>query len=697
MSDFLFYGILIILIMGVMAGIALMSRVEKAALGNLLSALCTGIAMLLALYRYQALSLTTVWIALGIGIAVGLIGASRVKMIQMPQTVAMLNGFGGTASAFVAVVVLYEGTYSGFEIVTAGFALCVGFLTLTGSLIAAGKLHNVLPGKPIVWKQHQLLTILSLGLMVFILIVMLAVGATNHGILFIILLLLLSGFFGVAFTIRVGGADMPIAISLLNSLSGIAVSAAGMTVSDPLLVSVGAIIGAAGLVLTQIMCQAMNRNLSSILLSKDSVTKAKVSQSETIALKKADLVADRSQDPTSKAGDSTDNAGKEAVANERPADASGKDPGHLLATAKRVIIVPGYGMALAGAQFQVKKLLDKLASQGIDVKFAIHPVAGRMPGHMNVLLAEVDVPYDILYEIDDINPQFVDCDVVVVIGANDVVNPAAHTAVDTPIYGLPILDVEKAKHIIICNYDLKPGYAGVENPLYEAEHAVLMLGDAKESLEKMLLPAGKMENCESETNERATAKEAAIADEETDANSETVANKSRDGAPEKDPGHLLATAKRVIIVPGYGMALAGAQFQVKQLLDKLESQGVDVKFAIHPVAGRMPGHMNVLLAEVDVPYDILCEIDDINPQFVDCDVVVIIGANDVVNPAAHTAVDTPIYGLPILDVEKAKHIIICNYDLKPGYAGVENPLYEAEHSLLMLGDAKESLQKIISN
>jgi len=640
MSEFVYYGILVALIFGVMVGIALMSKVEQAAKGNLLTALCTVAAILLALYRYDALTVISVWITLGIGTVVGLVGAHRVKMIQMPQTVAILNGFGGCASAFVAIVALSVGGISVFEIVTAGLALCIGMLTLTGSLIAAGKLHNVLKQKPTVWPGHQMLTVLSVVLMLAAVIAMPIVGIAYHALLFILVLLVLSGFFGIAFAIRVGGADMPITISLLNSLSGIAVSAAGMTVSDPLLVAVGAIIGAAGLILTQIMCRAMNRTLSSIIFSKaaaDAPAKPKAPSAAPAPVAKAAPVA------------------------------SAPNPQQVLADAKSVIIVPGYGMALAQAQGLVKQLSDTLESKGVDVKYAIHPVAGRMPGHMNVLLAEVDVPYDKLHEIDDINPQFENCDAVVVIGANDVVNPAAHTAVDTPIYGMPILDVEKAKNIIICNFDTKPGYAGVPNPLYEDGQSILMLGDAKESIGKLLQAP----------------------------QAETAAAEAAPATGGPNPQQVLADAKSVIIVPGYGMALAQAQGLVKQLSDTLESKGVDVKYAIHPVAGRMPGHMNVLLAEVDVPYDKLCEIDDINPQFENCDAVVVIGANDVVNPAAYTAEDTPIYGMPILDVAKAKSIIICNYDTNPGYAGVPNPLYEDGQAILMLGDAKESISKLL--
>ena len=330
--------------------------------------------------------------------------------------------------------------------------------------------------------------------------------------------------------------------------------------------------------------------------------------------------------------------------------------GTWLRDAERVIIVPGYGMALSQAQSAVKQLMTELEQEGKEVSFAIHPVAGRMPGHMNVLLAEVDIPYDKLKEMDEVNPEFKNTDVAIIIGANDVINPAANTAEGTPIYGMPILDVEDAKHVIICNFDKLPGYAGVDNPLYEegrTARIALMLGDAKETLDAI---TKAFRTCKVQpTVHGATA------------------------SPEQKGGRWLADAARVIIVPGYGMALSQAQSTVKSLMMELEQQGKEVKFAIHPVAGRMPGHMNVLLAEVDVPYDKLYEMQDINPEFEETDVAIIIGANDVINPAANTAEGTPIYGMPILDVEDAKHVIICNFDKLPGYAGVDNPLYEEGH------------------
>ena len=696
MTELLYYSILVILIFGILIGIAFMSRVEKAAIGNRLSALCTGAAIILALVWYEMVSAADIWIFLLVGLVIGLIGAYRVKMIEMPQTVAVLNGFGGAASAIVAIVALYGGNSSIFEMAVAGLALCIGVPTLTGSLVAAGKLHGVMSQKPVVWKRHNELNTLSVILMLFFLIVML-LGVPIHIAWFIIGFLLVSGFFGIAFAIRVGGADMPITISLLNSLSGLAVSAAGMTVSDPLLVAVGGVIGAAGLILTQIMCKAMNRSLKDILMGNTSV----VASVNTSDLKVQDEPA---QDECEETG-----AAVTAVNEEKNNETVALNPKQILAEAKSVIIIPGYGMALAQAQGVVKQLTDKLEANGANVKYAIHPIAGRMPGHMNVLLAEVDVPYDKLYEIDDINPLFEDCDAAIVVGANDVVNPAANTAEDTPIYGMPVLDVEKAKSIIICNYDTQPGYSGVANPLYEDSKAVLLLGDAKDSIGKLLRE--NAEDTESTKNAEDIKKRKNTENIKDPEDIESVggpfegesaknadAPKQLTDAPKKlmgDPKKLLAEAKSVIIVPGYGMALAQAQGLIKQLADRLEADGTDVKYAIHPVAGRMPGHMNVLLAEVDVSYDKLYEIDDINPLFSDCDVAIVVGANDVVNPAANTETETPIYGMPILNVSDAKRIIICNYDLQPGYSGVPNPLYENEKTILLLGDAKDSVGSLL--
>ena len=367
--------------------------------------------------------------------------------------------------------------------------------------------------------------------------------------------------------------------------------------------------------------------------------------------------------------------GGEAASAPAPASDSGDADAALsglLHTAKRVIIVPGYGMALAQAQHQVKQLADALEANGAKVDYAIHPVAGRMPGHMNVLLAEANVDYEHLLEMDVVNPLFAEADLAIIVGANDVVNPAANTAEGTPIYGMPILDVDKAKAVIICNFDEKPGYAGVENPLYKKAGVHMRLGDAARTVAHLVELA--KDDAKGELAPKA-------------------ANSSQ--GEEARTAAMLKNAKRVIIVPGYGMALAQAQHQVKQLADALEANGAKVDYAIHPVAGRMPGHMNVLLAEANVDYEHLLEMDVVNPLFAEADLAIIVGANDVVNPAANTAEGTPIYGMPILDVDKARGVIICNYDQKPGYAGVDNPLYTKPGVVLMLGDAGASLERLL--
>ena len=648
-SNPVYYVICGILSILVLAGIAMMSKVKSAARGNALSATAMGLGVIVTLLKLQVV--TFPWLIAGIliGGIIGVILYTRVKMIQMPQMVALLNGIGGGASALVGALTLFQLEDNvHFTLVTAFLAIIIGMLTLVGSLVAAGKLHRVLPQKSVVWPFHNVATSLTLVVAVFFLLI----GTINYqmptALLYAMIgTMLFSALFGLYFSIRVGGADMPITISLLNSLSGVAGAIAGMAIGDIFLVAVGGVGGASGLLLTQIMCRAMNRSLINILIPHG---KAKAPAKPATATTKAPAAPQPKQESSPI---------DQAVA--------------MLRGAKRVIIVPGYGMALAQAQQEVKQLADKLAKSGADVKYAIHPVAGRMPGHMNVLLAEANVDYDSLYEMEAINDQFANTDAVIVIGANDVLNPAARNAEGTPIYGMPVLNVDQAKQVIICNYDLKPGYAGVENPLYSrGEGVALCLGDAKATIDQILSGLD---------SSAATAQ---------------PASSSSASDPISQAAGMLRGAKRVIIVPGYGMALAQAQQEVKQLADKLARNGAEVKYAIHPVAGRMPGHMNVLLAEANVDYDSLYEMEAINDQFANTDAVIVIGANDVLNPAARNAEGTPIYGMPVLNVDQAKQVIICNYDLKPGYAGVENPLYSrSEGVTLLIGDAKKTLSDLI--
>lgn len=469
MSELLYYVLCGFLIIGVLGGIALMSRVKYSVKGNILSSVCVAAAILITLYKNNILYAWELWVCLILGLAVGLFGAWKVKMINMPQAVALLNGVGGAASAFVAFISLLERQQTSvFSMLTGGIALSVGTITLLGSLVAGGKLHGLLPQKPVVWKGHSLVLSTTLFLTTLSILAMVFVDPMNPILTAIAVVnLAVSGFFGVAFTIRVGGADMPITISLLNSLSGVAGAIAGMVISDPLLISVGGIVGASGLLLTQIMCKAMNRPLKDILLGRSTID---------VRVRSVNNNATENEHEKITQGNTNPETGTQA-----------QDPAAILSAAKSVIIVPGYGMALAQAQEIVKQLADKLEENGSEVMFAIHPVAGRMPGHMNVLLCEAGVPYDKLYEMDDINPRFTDCDAVIAIGANDVVNPAANTAEGTPIYGMPVLEVEKSRHVIICNYDLKPGYSGVDNPLYHrAEGVTLLTGDAKDTVGELL-------------------------------------------------------------------------------------------------------------------------------------------------------------------------------------------------------------------
>ncbi len=660
MNDILYYIICAVLVVIVIAGIWMMSKVKTSVQGNLLSAFGLFSGVLVTLIKYEILGVVSIYIYMVVGLAIGFVMYRRVKMIQMPQMVALLNGVGGAASAIVGGLSLLGvgnalTAYPVFSNVTASLALVIGVITLVGSLIAAGKLHRILPQRPVVYKNHGAHTKITLLGSVVAVLLAVFIGSTvpvlSEPPFILIVGILFSASFGYIFAIRVGGADMPITISLLNSLSGVAGAVAGMAIGHILLVGVGGVVGASGLLLTQIMCRAMNRNLLDILTGNTSAQKQK-SQTKQPA-PKSEVKVEKTIAPSK--------------------ITTKKTAATVLADAKSVIIVPGYGMALAQAQHQVKQLADQLEQNGAAVKYAIHPVAGRMPGHMNVLLAEADVSYEQLYEMDAVNSEFKNVDTVVVIGANDVLNPAARDAEDTPIYGMPILNVDEAKEIIICNFDLNPGYAGVENPIYKRTEGVfLQLGDAKKTVQQLLLDFNSVKaNAKTDATETATGKDLAAT-------------------------NVLATAKSVIIVPGYGMALAQAQHLVKQLADQLELNGATVKYAIHPVAGRMPGHMNVLLAEADVSYEQLYEMDAVNSEFKNVDAVVVIGANDVLNPAARDAVDTPIYGMPILNVDEAKQVIICNFDLNPGYAGVNNPLYERKEGVsLRLGDAKETLRQLL--
>ena len=646
MSNFAYFALCGICVAAVLLGINMMSKVKTAVSGNALSAAAMVMAMamifFLRVWAADVSAIVSICIALAAGAVIGVYGAVKAKMIAMPQIIALLNGLGGGASALVAAVTAMDSGVPVFEAITAGLALAIGALTLTGSLVAAGKLARILDARPKSLPRHStIMGVLAALILAGILLQTFASGA------WALLVAVLSLAIGVVFVMRVGGADMPITISLLNAFSGVAGGIAGMAINEPLLVAVGGIVGASGLILTQDMCKAMNRKLVTILTGKTTVAAP-----APVEEKPAEAPAEEVREVPAKLTE-------EAVA-------------AALQTAQKVIIVPGYGMALSQAQEDVAYLANVLEKRGAEVKFAIHPVAGRMPGHMSVLLCEADIDYDKLFMLEDINDDFASGDLVVVIGANDVTNPAANTAEGTPIYGMPVLNVEQAPIAVFCNFDTKPGYAGVPNPLYEAQNVLLMLGDAKESVQKLTAYA------------EAKAEPAPAEEVPAESGKLTLA----------EVGETLKTAQKVIIVPGYGMALSQAQADVARLASLLENRGAEVKFAIHPVAGRMPGHMTVLLCEADIDYDKLFMMEDINDDFASFDIATVIGANDVTNPAANTAEGTPIYGMPVLSVENAPKVVFCNFDTKPGYAGVPNPLYEADKVQLMLGDAKESVSQL---
>jgi NAD(P) transhydrogenase subunit beta len=424
--------------------------------GNRLAALAMLIAIVATLVENQVLSWTGIVAGMVVGSLIGGLAARTVKMTDMPQLVGIFNGFGGGASALVAAAELMRVQSSGGSLVlgdgfTIAISCLIGTVTFSGSFVAFGKLQGLVSGNPITFPlQKTFNALLFLALLVL--------GASVMGVfevsglsglavfsIFTVIALLL----GVLLVLPIGGADMPVVISLLNSYSGLAASAAGFVIGNNVLIISGALVGAAGLILTMIMCKAMNRSLANVAFGAFGGETAGAAQVGT-----GDNVA-------------------------RSVDAEGA--AMILAYAQSVVVVPGYGLAVAQAQHELRKAMDNLEERGVDVKYAIHPVAGRMPGHMNVLLAEADVPYDKLFDLDEINEDFGRTDVVLVVGANDVVNPEAHNP-QSVIAGMPILDVDKAKSVIIMKRSLSPGFAGIDNPLFYMGHSLMFFGDAKASM-----------------------------------------------------------------------------------------------------------------------------------------------------------------------------------------------------------------------
>ncbi len=437
-----------------MLGIKNLSSPATAKLGNKLSMCGMAVAIMATLANPDMFGYTMIIIAIAIGAAIGGYAAVKVKMTSMPEMVALFNGCGGAASALVAMAEFqgHTGAFAGFTLTTLLLSIIIGGLTFTGSIIAYTKLQGIISTRPITYKGQQIVNAAILAATLFLAYTVFQNPATGLAFYGIILLALSLGVLAV---IPIGGADMPVIVSLLNSYSGVAVSMTGFALNNNALIIVGSLVGAAGLFLTMIMCSAMNRSLANVLFGAFGAVD--------------DSVADAGEGPAGSM------KGFEV-----------EDVATVLENAESLIIVPGYGMAAAQAQHVTRELGDYLSEEGVEVRYAIHSVAGRMPGHMNVLLAEADVSYDQLFAMEDINDDFPTTDVVLVIGANDVVNPAAKTNPSSPIYGMPILEVDKAQTVVVLKRSMNVGFAGIENELFFKDNTMMLFGDAKSSIQNLL-------------------------------------------------------------------------------------------------------------------------------------------------------------------------------------------------------------------
>ena len=433
-------------------GLKMLGSPATARRGNLLSSVGMLIAIIAGLTAEGIVSYEYIIGGIIVGSLIGALAARLVAMTSMPEMVALFNGSGGAASLLVGWATLYTGNISTFAVIAALTAILIGGVAFTGSLIAYGKLSETIKSAAVVFTGQQIVN------------TMILIGIVASGYMFVTdpaansqwlyLLVGLALVFGVMAVIPIGGADMPVVISLLNSYSGLAACAAGFAINNNILIVAGSLVGAAGIVLTNIMCKAMNRSLANVLFSGFGAVKQ----------------------------------GKAIEGEVKPI--SVEDAYYLFEAASNVCFVPGYGMAVAQAQHAVKELGEILENNGAEVSYAIHPVAGRMPGHMNVLLAEADVPYEQLMEMDDINPRIENVDIAVVIGANDVVNPSARDDDDSPIYGMPIINVDKARTVFVLKRSMASGFSGVDNPLFFGENTRMLFGDAKESISGVISEFG---------------------------------------------------------------------------------------------------------------------------------------------------------------------------------------------------------------
>ncbi len=432
-------------------GIKGLTRPRTAVRGNMLSASGMLLAVVVTLLDKNVLSYEWIIGGIALGGILGAILATRIQMTAIPQMVALLNGFGGGASLAVAVANYFQGGFNTetgiITLIAIGTTVLIGAVTLTGSMVAFGKLQEIISGQSIGFPGMKLVNAVLLATAIYA-IVMVIINPTDASWVYV--LIATASILGLFLVLPIGGADMPVVIALLNSYSGIAAASAGFIMGNTVLIVTGSLVGASGIILTRIMCVAMNRSLFNVLFG------VMAEGGETID---ADEVYEGKVKSTS----------PDEVA-------------MMLETARRVVIIPGYGMAMAQAQHAVREMANAIEEMGANVEYAIHPVAGRMPGHMNVLLAEAEVPYDKLVEMDRINPTFDQTDIAIVIGANDVTNPMAREDKGSPIYGMPILNVDKAKTVIVVKRSLSPGFAGLPNPLFAMDNTLMLFGDGKQAV-----------------------------------------------------------------------------------------------------------------------------------------------------------------------------------------------------------------------
>ncbi len=436
-------------------GIKRLASPATARTGNRLSAIAMLIAIVITVVKYTETNIEWIIVGLIIGSFIGVILSKYVQMTAMPQLVAIFNSFGGAASAIVAMyAVMYPSgpESTTFILASVAFATIIGSITLTGSFIAFGKLQEIISTKPLLLPIRNFINVVLL-ISILVFSVLLCLPETSD-VSYLYIIVGLSLMVGILIVIPIGGADMPVVVALLNSYSGIAGAGAGFVLGNPVLIISGSLVGASGLILTRIMTKAMNRSLLNVMLGGFGAEEGSSGSNEEETRPVTSLTSE--------------------------------DAAMILGYAESVIFVPGYGLAVAQAQHQINELSGLLKEKGISVKFAIHPVAGRMPGHMNVLLAEANVPYDELKDLDEINSEFERTDVAVVVGANDVTNPSARTDTSSPIYGMPILNVDKAKSVIVLKRSMASGFSGVQNELFFLDKTNMLFGDAKDSVEGMV-------------------------------------------------------------------------------------------------------------------------------------------------------------------------------------------------------------------